>query len=141
MRRPLGVLALVLMALAWAALMQSPGSNQNAHLALVKSLADGTPQIDRYRNETGDTAYIDGHYYAAKAPGLALVTVPWYLALDAAGLVVSNPAAGKPWPEAMLGTPRSAGWELALFGATLPAFVLLLLVRAVAERLVPGYGT
>ena len=35
----------------------------------------------------------------------------------------------------------TAVWEVGLFGATLPAIVLLLLVRSVAERLVPGYGT
>ena len=32
-------------------------------------------------------------------------------------------------------------WALGLVGVVLPAFVLLLLVRSVAERIEPGYGT
>ncbi len=139
--RRLGVAAVVALALAWVPVMQLPGANQNAHLALVKSLADGTPRIDRYRNETADTAYIGGHYYTAKAPGLALATLPWYVGLEALHLDVPNPAAATPWPNAMYAMPRSAVWEVGLFGALLPAFVLLLLVRSVADRLVPGYGT
>jgi hypothetical protein len=137
----LGVVAIVLLALAWIPVMQLPGANQNAHLALVKSLAAGTPRIDRFRTETADTAYVDGHYYTAKAPGLALVTLPWYMALDGLGLTVENPAAERPWPEAMYAMPRPAIWEVSLFGALLPAFVLLLIVGSLVDRLIPGYGT
>jgi hypothetical protein len=90
------------------------GCNQTAHYALVQSRADGTPSIDRYRDETCDTAYVDGHFYAAKPPGLALMTLPWYLALDAAGLVPENPARGEGFPAAMLGLPRHAVWQLHL---------------------------
>ncbi len=140
-RRRLGTVALALLAVSWALLMQAPGANQNAHLALVTSLSHGTPRIDRYRNWTGDLAYIDGHYYAAKAPGLALTTLPWYLGLDTAGLVVKGPPASTPWPEAQAAMPRTAVWEVGLFGATLPAFVLLLFARFVADSFVPGYGT
>jgi hypothetical protein len=139
--RRLGAVALVLLALAWALLIQAPGANQNAHFALVRSLADGTPQIDRYRNETGDTAYVGGHYYAAKAPGLALATLPWYVGLRQAGLTVPDTAAHKPWPRAQAEFPRTAIWEVGLFGATVPAFLLLVLVRAATDRLVPGFGT
>lgn len=137
----LGVVAIVLLALAWVPVMQLPGANQNAHLALVKSLADGTPDIDRYRTETADTAYVGGHYYAAKAPGLALFTLPWYLGLDELDLTVANPGASLSWPEAMYAMPRSAIWEVGLFGALLPSFVLLLLVWSVVDRLIRGYGT
>ena len=136
-----GIAALVLVAAASALLIQMPGANQDAHLALVKSLSDGTPRIDRYRNETGDTAYIDGHYYAAKAPGLALFTLPWYLALDSTGLAVAKGPSPKPWPKAQEEMSRTAVWEVGLFGATLPALVLLFLLRGVVERIVPGYGT
>ena len=74
-----------LVAVAAALVLQPSGCNQTAHLALVKSLYDGTPRIDRYAGETCDTAYIDGHYYAAKAPGLALLTLPWYAGAPARG--------------------------------------------------------
>jgi hypothetical protein len=120
--------------------LQPSGCNQTAHLALVKSLVDGNPRIDRYAAETCDTAYIDGHYYAAKAPGLALLTAPWYGVLRVAGLAVDDRPTGSRWPEAMLELPRRATWQVTLWGATLAAFLLLLTVRSAAERLVPGYG-
>jgi hypothetical protein len=117
------------------------GPNQNAHMALVRSLSSGTPHVDRYRNETSDVSYTNGHYYTAKAPGLALVTEPYYVALKAGGLAVADHVAEQPFPQAMLAVPRTAVWQLALFGAALPALLALILVRAVGERLVPGYGT
>jgi hypothetical protein len=123
-----------------ALVLQPSGCNQTAHLALVKSLVDGTPRIDRYAAETCDTAYIDGHYYAAKAPGLALLTVPWYAGLRLVGIAVDNRPTGSRWPDAMLELPRRATWQVSLWGATLAAFLLLLMVRSAAERLVPGYG-
>jgi hypothetical protein len=139
--RRLGLLALVLVGLAWAGLMQAAGANQNAHFALLTALDHRTPRIDRYRNWTGDLSYIEGHYYIAKAPGLALATFPWFLALDATGLTVKGPPASVPWPAAQSQMSPTALWEVSLIGATLPAFLLLVLVRSVAERLVPGYGT
>ena len=88
--------------------------------------------IDETRFETGeqqayDVSYFDGHYYANKAPGLAFVVLPVYVALDAAGVRTTGD------PSAML-------WALSLVGALLPAVLLLLLVRTVAERLEPGFG-
>jgi len=106
----------------------------------VKALTDGTPRIDAYAVESCDTAYIDGHYYAAKAPGLALVTFPWYGALRVAGLAVDQAPRASRWPEAMLELPRRATWQVSIFGATLAALLLLLLVRSAGEQLVPGYG-
>ena len=41
----------------------------------------------------------------------------------------------------MLELPRSATWQVSLWGATLAALALLLVVRFAADRLVPGYGT
>ena len=40
----------------------------------------------------------------------------------------------------MLALPRVATWQVSLWGATLAALLLLLLVRWAAELLVPGYG-
>ena len=140
-RRLLSTASLLVLALAWASLMQQPGPNQNAHLATVTALSRGESNIDRYRNWTRDTSYVDGHYYAAKAPGLDLLTLPWYLVLDRTGLLVEGSPPSVPWPQAESHMPLAAPWQVGLFGATLPAFVLLLLVRFVVERFTPGYGT
>lgn len=135
------VLALVVLAVAWASVLELPGPNQNAHLALATAVAHGTPRIDPYHHWSRDVAWVGGHYYAAKAPGLALLSVPWYFVLDWTGTRVAGPPPSVPWPQAeSLRMPRSAPWELALFGATLPFLGLLLLVRRTAESLVPGYG-
>ena len=139
-RKWLELVAIIAVVSAAGFVQHPPGDNQTAHLALVKSLADGTPRIDRYQEETADDSYIDGHFYTAKAPGLALFTEPWYLGLRATGLDVQNPGAGKGWPTAFLLMPRSALWQVDLFGALLPFFVLLLLVRFAAERVAPGFG-
>ena len=121
--------AICLVVVAAALVLQPSGCNQTAHFALVKALHDGTPKIDRYAGETCDTAYIDGHYYAAKAPGLALLTEPWYAALRVVGLDAEPHASGLAYPEGMLALPRVATWQVSLWGATLAAILLLLLVR------------
>lgn len=128
-----GTLAVVTVGLAFAYPMQVNGWNQNAHYALVRAIAvHGTPWVDRSRYEigdlgTGDVSTSNGHTYSNKAPGLALVTVPALLALDAVGMRTT-------------GDPTRVIWALHLWSIVLPAFVLLLLVRWVADRLVPGYG-
>jgi len=137
----MGVCSVCLVAVAGALVLQPNGCNQTAHFALVKSLYDGTARIDRYAGETCDTAYIDGHYYAAKAPGLAVLTLPWYAGLRLARLAVDARPTGSRWPDGMLELPRRATWQVTLFGATLAALLLLLLVRSAADGLVPGYGT
>ena len=135
-----GIAAICLVGVAAALVLQPVGCNQTAHLGLVKALTDGTPRIDAYAAETCDTAYIDGHYYAAKAPGLALASFPWYGALRLAGLAVGQAPRASSWPEAMLELPRRATWQVSIVGATLAALLLLLLVRSAAERIVPEYG-
>ncbi|MGI8595386.1 MAG: hypothetical protein ACR2ML_13675 [Solirubrobacteraceae bacterium] len=51
-----GLLALVLLALAWAFVMQALGWAQTSYYALVKSLSDGTTSIDPYHWEKRDKA-------------------------------------------------------------------------------------
>jgi hypothetical protein len=122
--------AVVAVGLAGAVVVTDSGPNQAAHFALVRSLASGTAEIDP--SETIDASYVDGRYYAAKAPGLAMFTLPWYGALRAAGL-----------QDAPLSTEagyRNRVWELNLFGAVLPMLALLLLMVVAAESVVPGYG-
>lgn len=133
---------LAALSLTWASVLELPGPNQNAHLALVTAITHGTPRIDPYERWTRDDAWVGGHFYTAKAPGLAFFTVPYFVVLRAGGLVVHGPPYRVPWPRAeSLAMPRTAPWEVALWGAALPFFLLLLLVRTTAERLVPGHGT
>ncbi|MFL5955086.1 MAG: hypothetical protein ACJ76I_13370 [Gaiellaceae bacterium] len=142
MGKRLWLVPLFALALAWASVIELPGPNQNAHLALVTAITHGTPRIDPYERWTRDDAWIDGHFYTAKAPGLALFTVPYYLVLKATGLLVHGPPYRVPWPRAEArAMPHTAPWQVALWGAALPFFLLLVLVRTTAERLVPGYGT
>jgi hypothetical protein len=121
--------ALGAVAFAFAFLAQGNGPNQGSHYALTVALVHGTPQLDRTRlevgGETNDLGVRHGHYYSDKAPGLAASLVPAYLALHAVGL--GDRAEG------ML-------WVLTVLGAALPAFGVVLLVRRVVDRLVPGTG-
>ncbi|MGH3143681.1 MAG: hypothetical protein ACRDO9_11205, partial [Gaiellales bacterium] len=77
MRRA-GTLAICAVVLGYATVVQGGGENQFAHLALVRSLTDGTAIVDRYQRESKDLAWYDGHYYSTKAPGLAFLTVGPY---------------------------------------------------------------
>jgi hypothetical protein len=133
--RRLGTLALVVLALGYASFAQGIGWNQLAHFSLVRALADGTAVVDPYRDETGDVAWHDGHYYSAKAPGLAFATLPAYLVLDATGLkdqLSRVPGAA----DSTVGTL----WALGLVGCVLPALAMLLLVRRLADTVEPGLG-
>jgi hypothetical protein len=130
-KRWLVVLAALAGLFAWP--MQVTGYNQNAHYALVRALAVyGTPWIDRSRNEIGDLSTRDaarygGHWYAAKAPGLAVLSLPAFVAVKAVGARTT-------------GDPTRVLWALHLWGAALPALVIMLLVRSVGDRLEPGFG-
>jgi hypothetical protein len=167
-RRRRGLLAIGVLALAWALLIQAQGWAQISNFALVRSLSHGTAKIDRYHWETRDESYYRGHYYSVKAPGLAFLTLPAYEALQTLEFEhVSRSAArtardsgagrwaqGKP-PQALYGGDPERSfrvrrgiegatvfvWALGLVGNVLPAFLLLLLVRAVAERVERGFGT
>jgi hypothetical protein len=154
--------------LAYLAMMQPLGWNQTAHFALVKSLADGVPRIDRYHWETGDKSYIDGHFYAAKAPGLALLSLPPYALLTAVGAKqaaghLADRRAPSAWSRAAAElvrfhsrrrAPRAQArvaqavnretplvWAVGLATLVAPALLMLALVRRLAERLEPGLGT
>jgi hypothetical protein len=114
----------LLLAYAWP--QQDAGWNASAHFALVRSLADGRATIDRYREETGDVGWFEGHYYTAKAPGLALYSVPLWLVLE------KIPQIGDARDRAI--------WALNFWACVVPAIILFLLVRATGDRLVPGTG-
>lgn len=131
------LLAVVLVAVAYAWPVQSLGCNQVAHYALTKALADGTPYIDnhlraaeRARGETCDRSWIRSHFYAAKPPGLAFASTPLYAALKKAGAVPED--------------PRRAVWLLGLLTVALPGALLVALVAGragTAAAVTLGLGT
>lgn len=137
---------------AYAVMVQASGVNQSAHFALVRALDAGTAKIDRWHVETADKSWYEGHYYSVKAPALAAATLPWYAALDAVGVIGRAQEAGmrvsagevreRFSPRAIaLRDQRSVTWLLGLWAVVLPALALLVLVRSVADRFAPGYGT
>src|SRR5919108_287104 len=80
-----GLLAVLSLGIAWGLVMHAMGWTQLSQYAQVRALAAGRSQIDRWHWQTKDKAWIDGHFYSVKAPGLAALTLPAYLGLDAAG--------------------------------------------------------
>lgn len=131
-RRQWWLLALLALTFVAAYPMQINGWNQTSHYALVRALADGTAKTDKSRAEVGDIgagdeSIFEGHYYSNKAPGLAFVTLPAFLVVDAAGMRTT-------------GDSTRVLWALHIW-SIVPAFVILLvLVRRLAERLEPGFG-
>lgn len=164
-----GIAAIALLALSWALVMHTMGWAQTAHFAQVRALDQGRAEIDRWHWETKDKAWVDGHFYSVKAPGYAALSVPLYAAIDAAGgrsLAESAarnaraapqpkwaPDPAPPYSEYGFSAERALRvaaeverntpvvWALGLFMTVLPALALLLLVRWVADRFVPGYGS
>lgn len=128
----LGLLAVVALAVAAASFQQDPGPTPVAHFALVRSLAAGTAEIGP--GVTIDSAYIDGKYFANKAPGLAFTLLPAYVGLRAVGL--------QPRPSEAPSADDYRGhlWQLTLLGAVLPFLALLLLVLVAVNGVWPGYG-
>ena len=161
-------LAIAMLAVAWALVMHQMGWAQTAHYAQVRAFADGRADIDPWHWETMDKAWVDGHFYSVKAPGVPLLSLPAYLALDAFGAeslaaeAAANarqaprpkwtPRAEAPYPNHGYSQGRALSverriedytplvWALALLIAVVPAVLLLLMVRRVADRIVPGYG-
>jgi hypothetical protein len=131
------LLAVLAASVAYAAPLPDVGWNQGSHYALVEALDRGEARIDPFRWQTGDVAWVDGHFYSTKAPGLSLLAVPPYAALEAVGAtdVIADRTANR-WEAA-----RITVWGLSLWAVVVPAAILLLLVRSVAERIEPGFGS
>jgi hypothetical protein len=139
--RILAAVALGAVALAYALPMESVGCAQTSHYAATRAIADGTPTIDRYAEETCDLVRSGGHYYAAKGPAMDFWSAPWYLLLHSVGAVPANRNHGLGYPAAMFGVPLRALWQIGLWAVVLPALGLLVLMRRTVERLEPGLGT
>jgi hypothetical protein len=163
-----GLLAIVCLAVGYATVMQSLGWAETSNFGLVRAMSDGRAEIDEWHWETKDKSWHDGHFYSVKAPGLAFVATPAYEVIQAVGgRAVSADIARAArdggairWERKGASNglysddPRRAQavrtnieestpivWALGLFAVVLPALLLLLLVRSVAERVEPGYGT
>src|SRR4051794_2407804 len=166
-----GLIAIACLGIAWGLVMHTMGWAQLAHFAQVRALADGRANIDPWQWQTKDKAWVDGHFYSVKAPGLPLVTLPEYMALDAAGAWSTSRGAAEeashadhprwtpPGPSypyllqygfdpkramrvaSQVEDETPMVWALTLVGAVIPAVLLLPLVRWAAERIEPGYGT
>jgi hypothetical protein len=130
--RRVAVVGLTAVAALYIWPVQPAGENQNANFALTKSLSHGSPRLDAThsgpaRIVTQDTVFVDGHWYAAKPPGLAAASIPVYLLLERAGMETS-------------GDVTRALWVLHLWAVVLPALLLLVLVARVADRVESGFG-
>ena len=64
-------------------MIQSFSWNQTSHYDLIQALDHGTARIDAYQVNTGDKALYHGHYYSSRAPGLAILSLPYYQVLKA----------------------------------------------------------
>ena len=165
--RRFGLAAILVAGLGLSFIMQSPGWAQSAYFALVRSMSQGSAKIDAYHWETKDKSWIDGNFYSVKAPGLPAAVLPAYMALDAAGFSdLSSRVAHRviadgvrewyrrPAPLENAGFDRARArvlavqiaegqtmiWALGLIGSLLPAILIMLLVRRLAEEVQPGTG-
>jgi hypothetical protein len=162
-----GICAIVALGIAWGLLMHAVGWAQQSFYAQERALANGQSQIDPWKWQAKDEAWVDHHFYSVKAPGLATLTLPVYLALDAvnaqslARRAADNAlqTAHEHWhpylPRRWVGFSAQRArrvpdqvaqytpmvWALTLFGSVLPAIALLLLVRWAGERVEAGFGT
>lgn len=168
LRRHRGLLAIIAVVLGYAIVMQALGWAQTSYYALVRGLSNGTPHIDAYHWESRDESYHRGHFYSVKAPGMPLLTLPLYKVLHAASAERTSRWAARNahrhrsfrWyragvPTGLYGNDLDRArrvraqieeetpmvWALGLLGVVAPAALLLLLVRALAERVEPGFGT
>jgi hypothetical protein len=105
----------------------SDGWNQGARLAELHAIAlQGTVQIDRYHEVTGDKALIDGHYYSEKAPATVAMALPAFVVtVSLQRMMGVDPDSPEGWRVSQwIATAGSVGLVTALGGAF---FFLLLL--------------
>jgi hypothetical protein len=133
-KRNMAIAAILLVGVAFATLIQSFSWNQTSHYDLIRSLDRDRTTIDQYQENTGDKAFYKGHWYSARAPGVALFALPFYDALKAVGAErVARSSKAQRGEEEMV-------YLIGLWVNVLPGLLLLLLVGHLAERLQPGYG-
>jgi hypothetical protein len=133
-RRRTALWAVLLVGLAFASVIQNWSDNQSSHYDLIRALDAGRTTIDAGPYRTKDKAYYNGHWYSARAPGLAIYSLPFYELIHA----VDAPALARA-SQALRGEDEMI-YFVGLWGSVLPGLVMLLLVWRVAERFEPGYG-
>lgn len=144
-RRRSALWAILLVGLSFAMVVQNWSDNQSSHYDLVRALAAGRTTIDYGPYSTKDKACYPqkvkgeagcayGHWYSARAPGLAMYSLPFYEVIDALGA----PAVAR--SSQALRNEDEMIYFVGLWGSVLPGLILLLLVWRVAERFEPGYG-
>ena len=80
-----GVAAIVTLGVAWGLVIHQMGWAQMAHFDQVQAFSKGQAQIDRWHWDTNDKAWVDGHFYSVKSPGMAALTTPFYVAIKDLG--------------------------------------------------------
>jgi hypothetical protein len=133
-KRRLALAAILLVGLSYATIIQSFSWNQTSHYDLIRALNQDQTTIDQYQENTGDKAFYKGHWYSARAPGLALFALPFY---DVLNLVNADALARS--SEAQRGDDEMI-YFIGLWANVLPGLLLLLLVWRMADRFEPGYG-
>jgi hypothetical protein len=133
-KRRLALAAILLVGVAYATIIQSFSWNQTSHYDLIRALNQDQTTIDQYQVNTGDKAYYKGHWYSARAPGLALFALPFY---DTLNLLNADSLARA--SQAQRGDDEMI-YLIGLWANVLPGLLLLLLVWRIAERFEPGYG-
>jgi hypothetical protein len=128
------LVAILLVGVAYATVIQSFSWNQASHFDLIRSLNNDGTTIDAYQANTGDKVEYNGHIYSARAPGLALFALPFYDTLN-----FLNADAVARHSQAQRGDDEMI-YFVGLWGNVLPGLLLLLLVWRVSERFEPGYG-
>jgi hypothetical protein len=133
-KRNLALAAILLVGAAYATMIQSFSWNQTSHYDLIRSLDQDRTTIDQYQGNTNDKAEYKHHWYSARAPGLALYSLPFYDALKAVNAeAVARSSQAQRGEDEMI-------YFIGLWGNVLPGLLLLLLVGHLAERMQPGYG-
>jgi hypothetical protein len=81
-KRRLALAAILLVGLSYATMIQSFSWNQTSHYDLIRSLNNDGTTIDAYQRTRATRSYYKGHWYSARAPGLALFSLPFYDTLN-----------------------------------------------------------
>jgi hypothetical protein len=107
--------------LVYAWFFQGGGFNQNVNLNLTRAIVErGTLNVDAYRENTGDLSFHRGHFYSNKAPGLSLLAVAPYFAIDTLVTISGLER------DAFVRTLAAYGTTVAVsgvFGALIPALI------------------
>lgn len=135
-RARFGLLAVLLTGISFATMVQSFSWNQTSHYDLIRALNEDKTTIDAYAANTGDKVEYHGHIYSARAPGLALFSLPFYDTL--------NLLDAESWTRNHRASSQRPGDEMiyliGLWGNVLPGLLLVALMWSVAGRFEPGYG-